>query len=159
MTPKAVSKKRGDRKGTALGMAAGLGWKEPRWDSEGVGPEDRGLAQQPEDPEPSGRGAEGRLQSYLAGRTERTDILGIPAVFQALCRERAPCRGGDPDQNKAEILPGGSSVEWGDRGMRCTLPETDVLCRQTCASRSGGAEGGVDVGLVRDGCPFELSLF
>lgn len=91
MTPKAVSKKRGDRKGTALGMAAGLGWKEPRWDSEGVGPEDRG--EQPEDPEPSGRGAEGRLQSYLAGRTERTDILGIPAVFQAYAGSGPPAGG------------------------------------------------------------------
>lgn len=90
-TPKAVSKERGDRKGTALGTAAGLGWREPRWDSERVGPEDRG--EQPEDLKPLGRGVEGRLQRrFLVGRTERTDILKIPAVFQALCRERVPCQ-------------------------------------------------------------------
>lgn len=94
-------------KGMALGMATGLGWKEPRRDSEGVSPEDRG--EQPEDPKPSGREAEGRLQRrYLAGRTERTDILEIPAVFRPYAGCGHPARGGDPDQNKAEFLPGGS---------------------------------------------------
>lgn len=92
--------------GTALGMATGLGWKEPRWDSEGVGPEDRG--EQPEDPKP-GREAEGRLQRcYLVGGTERTDILEIPAVFRPHAGSGHAARGGDPDHNKAEFLPGGS---------------------------------------------------
>lgn len=63
-------------------MTAGLGWKDPQGDSEGIGPENRG--EQPEALEPSGREAEGRHQRlYQAGRTERTGIMAIPAVCQA----------------------------------------------------------------------------
>lgn len=54
--------------GTALGLAAGLGCKERWWHSEGVGPEDSG--EQPEDPEPSGGEAEGRLEA-LPAREDR----------------------------------------------------------------------------------------
>lgn len=71
-----------------MGSAAGLGQEDPQWDSEGVGPENRGA--QPEVLEPSGREAESRLQRpYLAERTERTDILEI-AVCQACARSWGP---------------------------------------------------------------------